>query len=137
MLLKSFLGGRSKWAVKTLWRFKSSDVVPAPVERSLKLMGVNQGGSVFINFSDRNAEVNITSVWQDHCEIQFKSVGDESRVTVGENDGSAYIEAATGDQTDRVVLNLTVPEMISIYIEASTLSLATKNKVIQQRTRIK
>ena len=122
MLPRSFiLSSRNKLlAGLTRWRSKST----------LKLMAVNQGGSIFVDLSDRNALINITSLWQDHCEVEFDQIGDEKSVQVTENDGIAYIHSSSEIGTSsEIVLNLFVPEMINIYIKANSLDITFKNKV--------
>ena len=95
------------------------------------LNDVNQGGGIFIDFCGRNAQITITSVWKDTCEVQLDSINQEFDVTVEESDGCAHIcvspDATSSSGT--ILLNLFVPEIINTYIKARTLSLTTNNKL--------
>lgn len=104
------------------------------------LGSVHQGGSIFLDATNMSSEVSathvrITSVWQDHCEVHWRSEEEKNSgaVTVTEgDDGSAYITFDGSKQLQhehKSAIDIRVPEIVNIYIRGVHMNLEMKNKI--------
>jgi len=86
---------------------------------------IQQGANIFIDVSNnKKSKINVSSAWQNHSTL---STSDVELFDIDETDGNLIIKSKI--TTDRIELNLIVPEIINIYLKANELNMATKNKV--------
>ena len=109
-----------------------------------KKFDVKQGGGVFIDFHKSNgATIEISTAWQDHCDVEYDSDSSWKNFSLKFTEKAAekggkqklIIEAAVLDSCTTLeispmkCLKLVVPEMFDVSIIAHHLDLRVKNKV--------
>ena len=106
---------------------------------SLRILAISQGGTIIIDFSEAaKAKINITSKWQDHCQISDESHHDLYQITnIDKSSNSCEIcykddeSASKGGSPEKVpFFDIIVPEIVNLTIVANDLDLNIKNKVM-------
>lgn len=106
---------------------------------SQRHLAISQGGRIILDFSEAAAaKINITSKWQDHCQISDESHHSLYQIAVGKSSNSCEIcykdgdeLAYKGDSPEKVpFFDIIVPEIVNLTIVANDLDLNIKNKVM-------
>ena len=86
---------------------------------------IQQGANIFIDVTNhKKCKINVSSAWQNHSTL---ATSDVELLDIDETDGNLIIKSKI--TTDRIELNLIVPEIVNIYLKANELNMATINKV--------
>ena len=96
---------------------------------------IRQGGLLQCDLSHLSrCNLNVTSMWQDHCEISYDEHS-SFNITVLENEESnlLILNASDSVKSDHVsTINISVPEYFNVTIAANDLNLTMPNKVLDQ-----
>jgi hypothetical protein len=96
-----------------------------------RTFNVQQGGTLIIDLlQSKNANVEITSAWQDYCEVEYDSkMVDNSPYTLSEDlDEQTLTIVAISETNDAIKIK--IPELFDVSICADHLDLSVKNKVL-------
>lgn len=92
---------------------------------------VRQGGILNCDLTELpQCTVNITSKWQDHCEVSSsEEVEVELKITEFEESNQISIKGCSSAENANCTIDITIPEYMDINLDANHLHLNIVNKV--------
>jgi hypothetical protein len=99
---------------------------------SRQFLEIKQGGALSIDIRGRQANIDITSNWQDHVDLEADN---SSELNISEDAESQCLSVSTKSDkallTDSgaIAIKVRVPEMFNLFIKGEQLDVVVNNKV--------